>query len=101
MTKSETTATASNNSEDTLGKAFSITKEEQEFLELARGLEGGDTANFSKEFLNFILDITSDSDDIFSTKDDPKERKAHPKQRLDFLKILFLVLGLCTPDVQA
>lgn len=76
--------------------AFGITKEEQEFIELIRCLEGGDIANFSSEFLNFILDITSDSDDIF-TKD---EAKIQQTQRIDFLKILFFVLGLCPPDVQ-
>lgn len=82
---------------DTFDKVFNITKEEQEFLELIRGLEGGDASRFSNEFLGFILDITSDSDDIF-TRD---ESKLQPKQRIDFLKILFLVLSLCPPDVQA
>ena len=85
------------NSLDTFDKVFNITKEEQEFLELIRGLEGGDASRFSNEFLSFILDITSDSDDIF-TKD---ESKLQSKQRIDFLKILFLVLNLCPPDVQA
>lgn len=84
------------NNVDILDKTLNVTKEEQEFLELARGLEAGGATGFSNEFLNFILDIASDSDDIF-TKDDSK---LQPSQRLDFLKILFFVLSFCPPDVQ-